>query len=233
MSDSRMYDSSLVRAFWLVWPHSFGQDIGKDIGIIQEAGRFAVSGGAVGCGRAFEEIMNGINSFFKGQRNLFCRSTGQKFGLRARELNHLDSGLAAAFEEEVRGEPEVFTATKSRFFAECPEAADFQEFYESGMERFLHNSEDARSKDQALRAGARVVLLAHHYQASRDGWLEAAAFARKLSDIVDLTSGGWAYRLTRKDVYHSLKVTVDECARPNADTIAAAIQNEFSLRRVA
>lgn len=238
MADRSGYNSGLTRRLWLAWPSTFGRDIRKDMEIIGNAGRFAAPGQAVGVGRAFADVMESVGDFFEGDGFvLYQTQENRKFGGKPqRNLDHLDSGLLTAFGDSIYMDSDDFEATKKLFFEGCPEAADLLQRYETCGKEYLHCEEadkGSRLKDQALRAGVHLVLLAHEFQARREGRRNETVFARKLVEIIAITEGSRAGELTREHVYQGLKIAANEGECLSANTMAAAIENELSLQKMA
>lgn len=222
--------SNANRVFWQIWSHTFGKDVREDFENIREAGRFAAAG------KAFSDVMASIDAFFTGGGLLSYSSPPKKPGVAQLRLDHLDSGLRATLGEGAYVDPEQFEEGKERFFNECSNAGELLQHYESAMEEYLHcedTSGQARLKDEALRAGAHLVLLAHAFQAEQDGRKREAIFAKKLLEIITVTEGMQAGQLTRKNVYEGLRIAAGECKELDANTIPAVVESEFFLRGVA
>lgn len=238
MADRDAYDSGVMRTLWLAWPHTFGRDIRKDIDVIAKAGRFAAPRQAVGAGQAFSGVMKSVSAFFDG--GMFVLSRKQKNwkfgGIVTRDLDHVDSGLVTAFGDNVSVNSSAFEATKKAFFEECPEACDLLERYETLSQQYLHcedKDKGSRLKDQALRAGAHLVVLAHEFQARREERTNETVIARKLVQIIAITEGARAAELTPQDVYQGLKSAANEGESLTIHTMAAAIDNELYSQKMA
>lgn len=219
----------LKRAFYLVMPYTFGKDIRKDLDVIKVLAQDVSSTEEASFSQAFSSVMESIEDFFSG--NAYCPSERNR---SCRRLSHLDSGLAKAFGA---CDLETFLPYREAFLAAGSDRAGLEEVYSLGVEDVAFRDNDPQiaepARDRAIRAGVHLVLLAHEDQAKLDGREAEAIVSRKLLEIISVTEGPQADQLTRRAVYDDLKIAAEKCAQMNVKPIAAGIENEVLLQRMA
>jgi hypothetical protein len=240
--DPSVYKMPLAQAFYTALPHRFGVDLRADFATFEHIARFVVEKSACKSGKnsrpfedAVDQIFISLHQFFEGSSQVHNTPYSEYEPIRWHKLGHLDSGMQGAFKSSF--EPD-FLVLKEAFFQEMDESRNSKNQYYAALEWAVVNTDpESRKKaeQKALLEGARLTLKAHLFHAERAEQDHGAEtlLARKLLELIDVVAGMQASFLTRKMVREAFEVTANECAQMNAESVTAAVKNEFSLRGVA